>query len=263
MDLEIFVMDANGHNQTPLTNNDLDDFAPSFSPNGQRIVFSHYDGTDDDIAVMDADGQNQTPLTDLPSDQFAPAFSPDGQRIVFVSEIPPTGNAIVTMDADGQNQVPLTGGFDFDRQPDWQPLNPPACDVAGDAKQKSTKRVTVTVNVVAQNEDASLVVGGSLKVTEAQGCGLEVEDAGAPAGERSRPTQCGHGGRDHARQGRARSCSRRPSRRAGSRRGRSRRHATDDLGATSSASWASSTRSASRRSRLGRPSVAVRTGEDV
>jgi len=36
--LEIYVMDTAGSNQTRLTNNDLSDEAPHFSPDGTRIV---------------------------------------------------------------------------------------------------------------------------------------------------------------------------------------------------------------------------------
>src|SRR5262249_59023355 len=36
---EIYVMDANGSNQTRLTNNSADDEQPSFSPDGSKIAF--------------------------------------------------------------------------------------------------------------------------------------------------------------------------------------------------------------------------------
>ena len=62
---EIYVMDINGKNQRRLTNNRGDDWSPSWSPDGKRIVFfSDRDGhvhpkhgwSTFEIYVMDADG---------------------------------------------------------------------------------------------------------------------------------------------------------------------------------------------------------------
>jgi len=60
----IYVMNADGSNQTRLTNNSANDGAPSFSGDGSKIAFSS--GRDDgnlQIYVMNADGSNQTRLS--------------------------------------------------------------------------------------------------------------------------------------------------------------------------------------------------------
>src|SRR5215213_3702514 len=54
---EIYVMDADGSDQTNLSNNDADDFNPSWSLDGERIAFaSDRDNGNFDIYIMNDDG---------------------------------------------------------------------------------------------------------------------------------------------------------------------------------------------------------------
>ena len=82
---EIYSMNADGTNQTRLTNNPGFDITPAFSPDGSRITFASIRGNNQDIYVMNADGTNQTRLTTNGSDDYDPTFSPDGSRIAFTS----------------------------------------------------------------------------------------------------------------------------------------------------------------------------------
>jgi Tol biopolymer transport system component len=117
----IYVMNADGTNQTQLTNNI--EYSPVWSPDGSKIAFvSERDGTPE-IYVMNADGTNQTNLTDtynvLPYAPFndAPAWSPDGTQLAFASDR--DGQVeIYVMDADGTNLARLTNSTGSD-EPRW------------------------------------------------------------------------------------------------------------------------------------------------
>ena len=71
----IYVMNADGSNQTRLTKNRFDG-SPCFSPDGTKIVFESLSGREDDIYVMNADGSNRTRLTKNPNIDAAPSWGP-------------------------------------------------------------------------------------------------------------------------------------------------------------------------------------------
>ncbi len=129
---DIYVMDADGSNQQNLTNNPHNDRQPSWSPNGERIVFSANRDWDNpqsiDIYVMDADGNNQQNLTNNPSEDESPSWSPDGERIVFsarreghVENKFGITDEIYVMNADGGNERRLTDNRNNDWDPVWSP----------------------------------------------------------------------------------------------------------------------------------------------
>jgi len=62
-DFEIFVMDADGSNQTQITFNALDDEVPAWSPNGKKIAFESFRDGNFEICTMAADGGNPTNRT--------------------------------------------------------------------------------------------------------------------------------------------------------------------------------------------------------
>ncbi len=112
--LEIYVMDANGDNQTRLTNNTAWDFSPVFSPDGQKIAFTSERDGQFEVYIMDANGSNQVRLTFSPGsgsaarDSLNPSFSPDGSRIAFESTRAGNKGRIFIMDTNGSNQTQVT-----------------------------------------------------------------------------------------------------------------------------------------------------------
>jgi len=116
-------MDADGTNVIQLTDNDVADFTPSWSPGGSQIVFeTGRDGPDmqEEIYVMDADGGNPVNLSQNPAWDGAPAWSLDGRFIAFFSNRDGS-NEIYIMDADGGNQRRLTYNEMEDEFPTWSP----------------------------------------------------------------------------------------------------------------------------------------------
>lgn len=83
---EIYIMNADGSDQTNLTNNPVDDWNPKFSPDGSKILFLTSRDGNDEIYIMNVDGSNQINLTRNEEKDLSPQFSPDGSKIVFSRE---------------------------------------------------------------------------------------------------------------------------------------------------------------------------------
>ena len=113
-------MDADGSNQTNLTNNSAHDGDPMWSPDGTKIAFSSDRDGNRDIYVMNSDGSNQTNLTGNSANDDAPAWSPDGTKIAFSNDCSGHGE-IYVMNADGSNQMELTSSAHAANYPAWSP----------------------------------------------------------------------------------------------------------------------------------------------
>lgn len=118
---EIYVINFDGSGLARLTNNQVYDYSPRWSPDGKRIAFvSNRDGNDE-IYVMNADGSGVTRLTYEPAIDRSPAWGPDG-RIAFESTRDGSVNAnIFVMNADGSGVQRLTDNPTNDQSPAWSP----------------------------------------------------------------------------------------------------------------------------------------------
>jgi Tol biopolymer transport system component len=87
--LEIFVMDRDGGNVKQVTSTGGASFAPYFTPDGKKIIFSsnlkNPRGRDFDLFLVNVDGTGLEQLTFNPAFDGFPMFSPDGRKLVFAS----------------------------------------------------------------------------------------------------------------------------------------------------------------------------------
>ena len=84
----IVTVPADGSAQpVPLTD-EFTDRGPSWSPNGEKIVFYREVPSDPSrhtIFMMSADGSDQAPVGESTRDDASPGWSTDGEKIAFVS----------------------------------------------------------------------------------------------------------------------------------------------------------------------------------
>lgn len=131
--IEVFVMNNDGTGQTNVSNHPAWDGFPSWSHDGDRIVFESdrdaggiillgisIDGLGHEIYAVDIDGNNLTNLTNSPEDDGSPICSPTDDKIVFVSYR--DGNPeIYKMNDDGTGQTRMTNNSATDYYPSWSP----------------------------------------------------------------------------------------------------------------------------------------------
>jgi len=90
MKMEIFVADADGRNAKQVTRFGCASFAPTFSPDGKKILFSsnkhECDGRKFELFLMNVDGTGLEQVTAFGGFTSFPEFSPDGKRLVFSSD---------------------------------------------------------------------------------------------------------------------------------------------------------------------------------
>lgn len=137
---DIFVANADGSNLRQLTDVMGYDAEATFSPTGDRIVFTSVRDGDLDLYSMAPDGSDVQRLTDRIGYDGGAFYSPDGTQIIWRAHYPEDPDAIAdyqrllaqglirpgeleiwVMDADGSNarQVTEIGGANFG--PFWHP----------------------------------------------------------------------------------------------------------------------------------------------
>jgi Tol biopolymer transport system component len=87
--MDLWIMDADGKNPRQVTTLAGASFAPYFTPDGSRILFSsNYEdpkGRSFELYLIGTNGQGLEKVTSAPPFNSFPMFSPDGKRLVFAS----------------------------------------------------------------------------------------------------------------------------------------------------------------------------------
>jgi Tol biopolymer transport system component len=110
---DIWVMDADGTNQTRVTNDMAIDEQPDWSPDGTQLAFRK----EADIYTIEPDGTGLTQVTST-GDDSQPRWSSDGTQFAITS-YRDNNNDIWLIDIDGSNPQQLTTNGASDRMPSW------------------------------------------------------------------------------------------------------------------------------------------------
>jgi serine/threonine-protein kinase len=113
---DVWVMDADGSNQTNLTQTKGVDDDPVWSPDGSKIVFVSYRfGGSRQLTVMNSDGSEQKRVS-FEFEEYNPTFSPNGGTLLFSSTFFFTLN--MRQYRDGEMPANVDSLFDLKLEPE-------------------------------------------------------------------------------------------------------------------------------------------------
>ena len=116
---EIYSMDLNTRSITRLTNDSGIDTSPSYSPDGEKIVFNSDRSGSPQLYIMDKDGSNIKRISKGKGVYGNPVWSPRGDLIAFVKNRKPNFY-IGVMDTNGDNGRIIVQDFALE-SPAWSP----------------------------------------------------------------------------------------------------------------------------------------------
>ncbi|MBC7871904.1 MAG: PD40 domain-containing protein, partial [Chitinophagaceae bacterium] len=113
---EIAVMEVETGEIRNLTDNDVRDYSPTFSPDGETVLFVTDGEGRAAIATSPFSGGDARVIYDGSGYEWGVSYSPDGQYVLFNSELD-GASTIYLMRADGTevSAVPTLGGY----YPSW------------------------------------------------------------------------------------------------------------------------------------------------
>lgn len=113
---DIWTMSTNGTDNIRLTDAADDESSPSWSPDGNSIVYSSMG----DIFTIDHDSVRPIRLTSDSYNNVEPDYSPDGDLIAYASDAGGDYDLWV-LNADGSSHIRLSSDSSSERAPAWSP----------------------------------------------------------------------------------------------------------------------------------------------
>jgi WD40-like Beta Propeller Repeat len=91
-----------------LTDDDAEEFWPTWSPDGSEIAFHGFRGPRRHLYLITADGRDRRQITDGPDDERTAQWSADGRTIYYLHNFNGPGNEIraITREKDGRWSAP-------------------------------------------------------------------------------------------------------------------------------------------------------------
>ena len=129
---QIYLVNIDGTDELQITNVEAGACQPSWSPDGQQLVFVSPCGgrgefyetiyNESSLYLINADGTGLKQLTQAPGSDFEPSWSPDGTRIAFTS-VREGFRQIYALDVESLDITLLTNTPDSveSSQPSWSP----------------------------------------------------------------------------------------------------------------------------------------------
>ncbi len=118
---EIYVMDFDGSQHEPVTQNKSVNLFPSWSPDNQQVVFVSYMKNKPDLYIAGVSTLKTRPFVQSRGLNSSPEWSGVESKIVYASSV--SGNTeIYVKDADGSGKpTMLTNHWGIDTSPTWSP----------------------------------------------------------------------------------------------------------------------------------------------
>lgn len=92
----LWITDADGRNNVPLTGRDINESNPVWSPDGTRVAFTSKSNNGTEIYVVWAESGKTARLTELNRSPRGLSWSPDGTRLAFRMMVPEKPVVLVT-----------------------------------------------------------------------------------------------------------------------------------------------------------------------